>query len=385
MSLLNASVLSSQIREEALRLGFFKAGIASAHPLSCGNNFKKWLREGRHGAMGYLERQAAIRLDPARVLSSVRSIVVLAMNYCTGQALADSPLKGRISRYAWGGDYHAVVEARLERLLDFIRRRQPSVEGLRYVDTGPVMEKAWGAETSLGWIGKNTNLITRERGSWFFIGVLLLNLELEEDAGSADFCGKCARCMQACPTGAIVAPYLLDARLCISYLTIEFRGAIPRRLRPLIGNRVFGCDDCQEVCPWNRFAVGTAERELTPAEGNLMPDLAPLIRMTPGEFKERFRASPVWRATRDGFVRNLAVALGNSGMNEAVPALEEAVRDKSPLVRAHAAWGLGQIASREACRGLRSALGQESDPEVFEEIHLALQDCGRQRAPEPGL
>jgi epoxyqueuosine reductase len=234
------------------------------------------------------------------------------------------------------------------------------------------MEKAWGAQTSLGWIGKNTTLITRERGSWFFIGILLLNLELACDSKSRDFCGKCVRCMKACPTGALVAPYVLDARLCISYLTIELRGLIPRHLRPLIGNRVFGCDDCQEVCPWSRFAVWTTEKEFMPGDGNAMPDLLALIRMTPREFKERFRASPVWRATRDGLVRNVAVALGNSGRNEAVPALEEALRDASPLVRIHAAWALGQIGSGQACRSLNAARSRESDPSVLEEINLAL-------------
>ncbi len=169
-----------------------------------------------------------------------------------GHGLANQPLKGKISRYAWGDDYHITIKDRLERLLDFIKKQEPSVQGLCYVDTGPVMEKVWGAETALGWMGKHTNLITRDCGSWFFIGVILLNLDLEHDEPERDYCGKCSRCIQACPTGAIVAPYVLDARLCISYLTIELRGSIPHHLRSLVGNRIYGCDDCQEVCPWNQ-------------------------------------------------------------------------------------------------------------------------------------
>jgi epoxyqueuosine reductase len=322
--------------------------------------------------MRYLERRPFRRLDPAAVLPGARSIVVLAMNYYAGHAPTDVPLKGRIGRYAWGSDYHDAVGIRLERLLGFIRKQQPSAEGLCFVDTGPVMEKAWGAQTGLGWMGKNTLLITRERGSWFVIGILLLNLELEQDLKSEDFCGTCVRCIKACPSGALAAPCVLDARLCISYLTVEFRGAIPRPLRPLLGNRILGCDECQEVCPWNRFSVRTDDKEWTPGGENAMPDLLPLIRMTSREFEERFRASSVRRATRDGFVRNVVVALGNSGSGAAVPALEGALRDASPLVRLHAAWALGQIGSDGARRILDSARARERDLAVLEEIDVAL-------------
>jgi epoxyqueuosine reductase len=257
-------------------------------------------------------------------------------------------------------------------MLDFIKNQEPSAQGLCYADTGPVMEKVWGAETSLGWMGKHTNLIARNHGSWFFLGVILLDIELEYDPKERDFCGKCTRCIQACPTGAIVAPYILDARLCLSYLTIELRGPIPRHLRPRIGNRIYGCDDCQEVCPWNRFAVATPEKEFSPREGNLMPDLAPLVRITPEQFENRFNNSPIRRATRDGFVRNVVVALGNSRSSEAVPALDEALRDASPLVRAHAAWALGQMATPRAYRILESARALEADAAVAEEIEGAL-------------
>jgi len=325
-----------------------------------------------HGEMGYLERQAAKRKLPTLVLEKARSLLVLAMNYHSGEELTGEPLKGKISRYAWGDDYHHVLKERLEELLRFIQAEQPGAGGVCYVDTGPVMEKAWGAESALGWIGKHTNLITRDRGSWFFIGVILLDIELENDPKEEDHCGTCVRCMDACPTGAIVAPYVVDARLCISYLTIELRGTIPRALRPLIGNRIYGCDDCQEVCPWNRFAVKTDVKAFRPRPGNLMPALAPLVDITKEEFELRFRRSAIRRAKRDGFVRNVCVALGNSHDPEAVPALSRAIRDQSPLVRAHAAWALGQISAETAQDVLRQALPVETDRDVLEEIRLAL-------------
>lgn len=299
------------------------------------------------GEMRYLERQLPKRMDPRLVLAGARSMVVLAMNYHTGQELTNQPLKGKISRYAWGDDYHILIKNRLEQLLDFIKKQEPSAQGLFYADAGPLMEKIWGAETTLGWMGKHTNLITRECGSWFFIGIILLNIDLEFDAPEKDYCGNCSRCIQACPTGAIVAPHVLDARLCISYLTIELRGPIPHRLRPLMGNRIYGCDDCQEVCPWNRFAVKTAERAFSPREENLTPDLLSLVRMTSGEFKRRFENSPILRATRDGFIRNVVVALGNSGKSEAIPALKNALQDSSPVVRNHARWAIEQITNYE--------------------------------------
>jgi epoxyqueuosine reductase len=343
----DVSELTRSIREEACRLGFFKTGIAAARPLPNPERFTSWLKEGLHGDMRYMERQASKRLDPGRVLAGARSLIVPAMHYRTDDAPIDEPLKGKISRYARGVDYHLTVMNGLEQLLEYIRALDPSAQGRCYVDTGPIMEKTWGAETALGWMGKHTNLISRERGSWFFIGVILLNLELEYDAPKKNYCGKCSRCIAACPTGAITAPYILDARRCISYLTIELRGPIPVGLRPLIGNRIFGCDDCQEVCPWNRFAAGSSMRGLAPRREYRMPDLLPLIHITVEEFSMRFRGSPILRATRDGFVRNVVVALGNSGSDEAVPALKEALQDSSLLVREHARWALKRITNDE--------------------------------------
>jgi epoxyqueuosine reductase len=373
MPSLNVSALTSRIREESRRLGFFGIGIAPAGPLPFGEQFGAWIREGFHGEMRYMERQAAKRRDPELVLANARSLLVMALNYYTGHRLADSPLRGKISRYAWGEDYHPEIKHRLEMMLEFIRRQVPSARGICYADTGPVMEKIWGAQTKLGWMGKHTNLISRNRGSWFFIGVILLDIELEYDAREKNYCGKCVRCIQSCPTGAIVEPYVLDARLCISYLTIELRGSIPRSLRPLIGNRIFGCDDCQEACPWNRFAVATTERPFCPSDGILMPELMPLVQITPHDFNDRFESSAIRRVTRDCFVRNVVVALGNSGNAEVVPALQEALRDGSPLIRSHAAWALGQIGTVRARRTLEQAQAGEDNGFVLEEISAALE------------
>ncbi|MBZ5496126.1 MAG: tRNA epoxyqueuosine(34) reductase QueG [Acidobacteriia bacterium] len=360
------------MRTEARRLGFFKLGVVAARPLPWRQHLDDWLAQGRQGEMAYLERQADKRRDPSLVLDDVRSILILGINYHAGVAIPEDPLMGKISRYAWGDDYHRLMTDRLSALLDFIQRQEPDARGIFYADTGPVMEKAWGAQSALGWMGKHSNLITREQGSWFFIGVILLDFELEFDAKGMDYCGKCTRCLGACPTSAIVAPYVVDARLCISYLTIELKGAIPRDLRPLIGNRIFGCDDCQEVCPWNRFAVSSPEQAFWPRPGSFLPELAPLAAVTTEEFDARFKNSPIRRAKRDGFVRNVVVALGNSLRPEAVPALVHALRDPSALVRGHAAWALGQTGIADAIAALEEARAAESDPGVLEEIALAL-------------
>jgi epoxyqueuosine reductase len=370
--LTNKSFITTRIREEARRLGFFRMGVVAARPVPWRQHFDVWLAHGRHGEMTYLERQAAKREDPSLVLNNVRSILILAMNYHAGDDTPVDPLKSRISRYARGDDYHRLMTDRLRALEKFIRYEEPEARGLFYADTGPVMEKVWGAHSALGWMGKHSNLITRELGSWFFVGVILLNLEMEYDAAASDYCGTCTRCLRSCPTGAIVFPYVVDARLCISYLTIELKGAIPRHLRPLIGNRVFGCDDCQEVCPWNRFAVATTERSFWPDNSSYPFELVHLAQITREEFNARFKNSPIRRAKRDGLVRNVVVALGNSQRSEAVPVLTRALNDGSALVRAHAAWALGQIAVDEAKTSLAQARRVEPDPTVLEEIELAL-------------
>jgi epoxyqueuosine reductase len=332
------------------------------------------------GEMRYLEHQADKRRNPSLVLEGARSIVTLAINYyATADPLMDS-MRGRISRYAWGEDYHRQISERLRLLLAFVMKEEPETRGLYYADTGPVMEKVWGAHSALGWLGKNGNLITREQGSWFFLGTLLLDRELAYDPVERGRCGTCVRCLATCPTGAIVRPYVVDARLCISYLTIEWKGPIPRHLRPYIGNHIFGCDDCQEVCPWNRFAVETIEPAFQPSRDNFSPNLSNLAAITPVEFDARFLNNPIRRVKRDGFVRNVVVALGNSRRPEAIPALRQALQDASALVRGHAAWALGQIGSTAAKEILQEAQRREPDAGVQEEIVAALDDLIKWRS-----
>jgi epoxyqueuosine reductase len=346
-------------------------GVVAAMSLPWRQHFDAWLVKGMHGQMRYLERQADKRRDLSLVMAGFRSVLVLAMNYHAAADPSYDPSLGRISRYAWGGDYHGLMNERLRALVTYIKNEEPEAEGLCYADTGPVMEKTWGAHSALGWMGKHSNLICREQGSWFFIGVILLNCGLDYDVAEKDYCGSCTRCLGACPTGAIVAPYIVDARLCISYLTIELKGVMPRHLRSLTGNHIFGCDDCQEVCPWNRFAISTNEKAFLPRESCQAPVLAGCAAITAAEFNVRFRNSPIRRVKRDGFVRNVVVALGNSHRSDAVPALARAMRDASVLVRGHAAWALGQIDVPEARIELQKARDVETDPWVLEEIRMA--------------
>jgi len=291
------------------------------------------------------------------------------MNYFNPEQPVPAPLRGRISRYAAGRDYHETVMERLQELLDYIRKRCAGARGRCYVDTGPVMEKPWGARAGLGWMGKHTNLISRKLGSWFFIGVILLDIPLEPDAESRNHCGTCRRCLDACPSGAIVAPYSLDARLCISYLTIEFRGLVPRSLRPLLGNRIFGCDSCQEACPWSRFSAKTDEESFFPGPEFLDPDLVQMSKMTEERFKSLFKDSPVYRATRDGLVRNVVTALGNSRDESAGEALVSALGDASAVVRATAAWALMEVSPRRAGAILPGVRARERDPLVLKELN----------------
>lgn len=374
--------LTAAIREEAARLGFFRIGVARAGSLPGSERLDRWLREGMHGEMRYMARQAAKRKDPDLVLPEVRSIITLAAGYYAEEEPEAGATVARISRYAAGEDYHHVLEKRVRELAGFITRVLPGARARAYVDTGPVMEKSWGAEGGLGWIGKHSNLITRQQGSWFFVGTILLDQELEYGAREPDHCGTCRRCIPACPTGAIVQPHVVDARLCISYLTIELRGRIPRALRPLIGNRVFGCDDCQDVCPWNRFAARTPFAELLPRAGTQAPPLLSLIHLGTEQFRLRFAGMAILRAGRDGFVRNVAVALGNARSHRAVDALSISVRDESALVRAHAAWALGRIGGTTARQILAAAFAAEDAPEVREEIGLALADAEASQ-PQP--
>ena len=369
-------VLRQQITAAATALGFDLVGITSAAPLAHGGRLHAWVAQGFAGEMGYMSRNVEKRLEPTRVLPEVRSIIVLGMNYYTSPAGPEaSPGHGWISRYAWGEDYHTVLGNKLQALVAGIRAIEgPDMQARWYVDTGPILERELAWRAGLGWPGKNTNLINRQVGSWLFLGAILLDRELVYDTPAPAHCGTCTRCLIACPTRALVAPGVLDARRCISYLTIELRGSIPRELRPLLGTHIFGCDICQAVCPWNRQAPESSEAAFLPRAGFAAPELVPLLRLSDEEFRARFHGSPISRAKRRGLLRNVAVALGNLRDLRAVPALQAALYEAEPLIRSHAAWALGRLGGGEARQALQAVLSTERDGDVREEITLALTE-----------
>ncbi len=378
---LSPTALSARIRARAREVGFDAVGIAPVHPGAHGDAYDRWVALGMHGEMGYLSREDAVlkRRDPAALVPGARSAVVVALHYDPrGAGDGGDASRGIVARYALGDDYHELMKARLIALQEWIGAELVPVAGRAYVDTGAVLERELAQRAGLGWQGKNTMLIHPRRGSYFFIGEVLLDVELEyDDAFVKDHCGTCHRCLDACPTGALLgrdasgAP-VMDARRCISYLTIEMKGPIPRELRPLIGNRIYGCDICNEVCPWNRFSRPTDEPAFLAREGLDGPSLIEWMGMTQDEFSRRFKSSPIKRTKRRGLLRNVAVALGNWGSSDAVPALSIALNDHEPLVRGHAAWALGRIRTRDATRFLSARLEAEPDGWVREEIALAL-------------
>lgn len=366
--------LAADIKAEALRLGFELAGIAPAVTPAGISAFQEWLERGFAGEMEYLERRAAAYQHPDGVMQGVKSVIALGTNYAAPEHVAVSGTAGRVSRYAWGKtDYHDVLRAKLRDLAAFVAGRLPGCRTRGVVDTAPLLERDFARLAGLGWFGKNTMLIHKRQGSWFFLSALLLDVELDYDAPHlAQHCGTCTRCLEACPTDAFVAPYVLDARRCISYLTIELRGEIPRELRPGMGSWIFGCDVCQDVCPWNKKAPPTREPAFQPE-----PDLAPaaaarLLRLSEEEFQARFAATPLARPGRTGLLRNAAIVLGNSGDPDAVPALADALHDAEPVIRGASAWALGQLGTPAAQAALERQLAMEDSAEVRDEILAAL-------------
>jgi epoxyqueuosine reductase len=330
--------LAAAVRERARALGFDRAAIGPAEPRH-GAAFERWLAAGYAGTMGYLARTRAERLDPTRFLPGARSVIAVAMLYDTRAPAGDwAP----VARYARGRDYHDVMRPRLESLARFVDEAAgPGTRSRAAVDTSAVLERDLAAGAGLGWIGKNTNLLSPELGSYFFIGVVLTTAALEPDGPQPDRCGTCTACLEACPTAAFPAPYVLDARRCLSYLTIEHRGDIEESLKPAVTDWVFGCDVCQEVCPWNRKAPAAREPAFSPAAP--LGEPAALLDLDEASFRSRFRASAVRRARRSGLLRNVALALGNRRDPAAVPALRRAARDADPVVAGAAAWALERI------------------------------------------
>jgi epoxyqueuosine reductase len=373
--------LKERIREEGLSLGFGAIGFAEADVSPHADRLSTWLAEGRHGTMAWMARDPARRVDPRVVLSDAKTVISASVPYYRGDWPADAgapaPLpRGRIARYAWGRDYHKRIRSRLRRLARAIAAMCPQARWLAYVDTGPMLDRAWAERSGVGWIGKNTNVILQGQGSWFFLGEILTDLAIDPDPPARNHCGTCSRCIAACPTGAIVGPYQLDARRCISYLTIEHRGAIPAEMRPLNGTRIFGCDDCQEVCPWNRFAVATSDPDFAERPEQQTPELIPLLFLDEDAFRARFQGTAILRSKRSGFVRNVAVALGNLGDRRAVAPLAKALEgDADPIVRGHAAWALGRIGGDAPRVALERAGERESSSSVVTEIKAALSAC----------
>jgi epoxyqueuosine reductase len=372
--------LTRAIKDKALEVGFDLVGISPIGPFSENQFYKEWLARGFAGEMKYMGREPEKRENILNVLPEARSVISCGLNYNTDYPYSteeDDKSRGWISRYAWGDDYHDVLKTKLLLVLDFIKEVAPEeVKSRLYVDTGPVLDRVYGKYSGIGWFGKNTCLINQEIGSWIFIGEIITNIELDYDSPVPDRCGTCTMCLEACPTGALLEPYVLDSRLCISYLTIEQRGRIPIELREKLGNNIYGCDICQDVCPWNRKAEGTNDSSFQPREGLYNPDLSTFSNLSEEEFRRIFRGSPMKRSKRNGFLRNIMVAMGNSGDKDFIPYLREYLKDDDPLVRTHAAWALWRLEGEDSYEILLSRLGVETDPTVREEIIAILGGCG---------
>jgi epoxyqueuosine reductase len=342
--------MNAAIRQRAAELGFDDCRFTAAAPPASAGQFQSWLAQKYHGEMAWLERSAEKRADPRKILPGAQSIIALAASYEFQNRKSEigNRKSGVIARYARFADYHDVLGERLKSLTTFVNQLGGAqTRSLWYVDTGPLLERDFAQRAGLGFVGKHTNVISRQLGNWIFLAEILTTLELAPDAPEKNRCGKCSLCISACPTNAITAPFQLDARKCISYLTIELKGAIPVELRPAIGNRIFGCDDCLAACPWNKFARAGNLMRPHAREDLRQPDLLELLQLDDAGFKTKFAGTPMLRTKRRGLLRNVCVALGNAGDASALPALEKAAHDPEPLIAEHARWAMEQLAGRE--------------------------------------
>jgi len=335
------------IKAKALELGFHLVGIAPARELPEAECYRQWAAQGFAGEMGYMTRNSETRADCTRLFPPARMVIVCGMSYHADEVSStaiDHRNKGWIARYARGQDYHHVLKAKLTTLLDFIQQASSTpIDAKISVDTAPLLERLYARYAGLGWIGKHGCVINSRYGSWILLGEILINLDLEPDAPAPDRCGTCTRCLDACPSYALVAPKILDARRCIAYLTIELKGIIPEELRPAIGNKVFGCDRCQEVCPWNQRAEVSKEPIFLPEPAFYAPDLMWLWSLSPASFKHVFRDTPLLRTKLRGILRNTAIAMGNSGNPDFLPLLHQASHTTDPLVQPHLEWAIRQL------------------------------------------
>lgn len=360
---------ADRIRRKAKEFGLNLIGFAQALPPLRAEFFVRWLEEGRAGTMTYLNRTAARRCDPRIAFEGARTIIVAGESYYSGMLpdkIRSDPSRGIIASYAWGKDYHIVLTEKLKRLADFVEELFPNAKNICYTDAGPILERDFGEQAGLGFIGKNTMLIAPRMGSFFFLGEILTTAILTETTLQiGQSCGSCTRCLQACPTKALVSPYEMDPRLCVSYLTIEYKGIIPRELRAKIGNRIFGCDDCQIYCPWNeRFSVLSQEPGYSGTLERQAPRLDDLARLTKEQFESRFADSAVLRPGWAAFLRNVSVALGNWHHEHAYKPLELLAHFPNPIVRLHAAWALSQTPDDKARRLLKSISENDADDSV---------------------
>jgi len=366
--------LVNALKERAAAEGFAAVGIAPGRLApAAGERLRAWLADGAHGDMLWMESRALERASPDALWPEVKSVIMLGMSYAPANdpmALADTPERARISVYAQGRDYHDVVKGALKRLAGWMAHE--SGGGVKvFVDTAPVMEKALASTAGLGWQGKHSNMVSRDHGSWLFLGAIYTTAELEPDAPDDDRCGSCNACQTICPTNAFPAPYRVDARRCISYLTIEHKGPIPHELRPLIGNHIYGCDDCLAVCPWNKFAASAAaNKAFLPRAELAAPRLADLLTLDDTGFRALFAGSPIKRTGRDRFLRNVLIAAGNSSDRRLVPRVQALLDDPAPLVRGAAIWALGQL-DRHSLYAEKKRPSSEVDPDVLEEWALA--------------